>query len=64
MPVVFDDTWLSREKAAERVGVSPRTIDNWRDRGLVTSRRTAGGAWRYLEASLWKEEDAPSAAAS
>ena len=33
---------ITRQEAAERVGVHPRTIDNWRQAGLLITYRRRG----------------------
>ncbi len=52
--VTLDGPYLTREEAAERVRQTPRTIDNWRRKGLLVVRYTAGGRPLFLESSLWK----------
>lgn len=42
-------------KACEVVGVSRRTIYNWIQANKVEYVRTAGGAIRIFEDSLWRE---------
>lgn len=39
----MSDQWISTKKAAELLGVSQRTIQNWVDDGKLTSSRTNGG---------------------
>lgn len=39
----MSDQWISTKKAAELLGVSQRTIQNWVDDGKLLSSRTAGG---------------------
>jgi predicted site-specific integrase-resolvase len=39
---------ISREQAAERAGVSPRTIDRWRRLGLLTTHTYKG-----LRMKIW-----------
>ncbi len=45
---------VSIMKACEMVGVSRRTIYNWMAAGKVQYVRTAGGAVRIFEDSLWR----------
>jgi len=40
-------------QASERCGVSRRTIYNWMAKGKIQYLRTAGGAIRIFEDSLW-----------
>ena len=49
---------LSIMKACEAVGVSRRTIYNWMSAGKVQYVRTAGGAVRIFEDSLWRRSEA------
>ena len=49
---------LSIMKACEVVGVSRRTIYNWMAAGKVQYVRTAGGAVRIFEDSLWRAPEA------
>jgi excisionase family DNA binding protein len=46
---------ISIMKACELVGVSRRTIYNWLSGGKVEYVRTAGGAVRIFEDSLWRD---------
>lgn len=45
---------ISITQACESVGVSRRTIYNWMAAGKVEYVRTAGGAVRIFEDSLWR----------
>jgi excisionase family DNA binding protein len=45
---------ISITQACESVGVSRRTIYNWMSAGKVQYVRTAGGAVRIFEDSLWR----------
>ncbi len=45
---------ISITQACESVGVSRRTIYNWMAAGKVQYVRTAGGAVRIFEDSLWR----------
>ena len=45
---------ISIMKACELVGVSRRTIYNWMAAGKVQYVRTAGGAVRIFEDTLWR----------
>ena len=49
---------ISITQACESVGVSRRTIYNWMAAGKVQYVRTAGGAVRILEDSLWRAPEA------
>lgn len=49
---------VSIMKACEMVGVSRRTIYNWMAAGKVQYVRTAGGAVRIFEDSLWRAPEA------
>lgn len=40
---IVNDQWLSTKQAAELLGVSQRTVQNWVDDGKLKSSRTAGG---------------------
>lgn len=50
----MDRQTLSIMKACEAVGVSRRTIYNWMAAGKVEYVRTAGGAVRIFEDTLWR----------
>ena len=50
----MDRQTLSIMKACEVVGVSRRTIYNWMAAGKVQYVRTAGGAVRIFEDTLWR----------
>lgn len=39
----MSDQWISTKQAAELLGVSQRTVQNWVDEGKLNSSRTAGG---------------------
>ena len=39
----MSDQWISTKEAAELLGVSQRTVQNWVDDGKLQSSRTAGG---------------------
>ena len=45
---------VSINKAAELTGVKRRTIYNWMHEGKVEYTRTAGGAVRIFENTLWR----------
>jgi excisionase family DNA binding protein len=49
---------ISITQACESVGVSRRTIYNWMAAGKVQYVRTAGGAVRIFEDSLWRAPEA------
>ena len=49
---------ISITQACESVGVSRRTIYNWMAAGKVQYARTAGGAVRIFEDSLWRAPEA------
>jgi excisionase family DNA binding protein len=46
---------ISITQACQSVGVSRRTIYNWMAAGKVEYVRTAGGAVRIFEDTLWRE---------
>ncbi len=46
---------ISITQACESVGVSRRTIYNWMAAGKIQYVRTAGGAVRIFEDTLWRE---------
>lgn len=48
-----EDRWLSIQDACTVVKVSRRTIYNWLSDGKLVFQRTAGGALRIKESSLW-----------
>ena len=50
----LDRRAISITQACESVGVSRRTIYNWMAAGKVQYVRTAGGAVRIFEDSLWR----------
>jgi excisionase family DNA binding protein len=49
---------ISITQACESVGVSRRTIYNWMAAGKVQYVRTAGGAVRIFEDTLWRAPQA------
>jgi excisionase family DNA binding protein len=49
---------ISIAQACTSVGVSRRTIYNWMSAGKVQYVRTAGGAVRIFEDSLWRRPQA------
>ena len=50
----LDRRAISIAQACESVGVSRRTIYNWMAAGKVEYVRTAGGAVRIFEDTLWR----------
>jgi excisionase family DNA binding protein len=52
---------ISITQACQSVGVSRRTIYNWMAAGKVEYVRTAGGAVRIFEDTLWREPQSVSA---
>jgi excisionase family DNA binding protein len=52
---------ISIAQACTSVGVSRRTIYNWMSAGKVQYVRTAGGAVRIFEDSLWRRPESPEA---
>ena len=54
----MDRRAISIAQACASVGVSRRTIYNWIAAGKVEYVRTAGGAVRIFEDSLWRSPDA------
>lgn len=50
---------VSIMKACELVTVSRRTIYNWLASGRLEYRRTAGGAVRIFEDTLWRHDPHP-----
>jgi excisionase family DNA binding protein len=52
---------ISITQACQSVGVSRRTIYNWMAAGKVEYVRTAGGAVRIFEDTLWREPQQMSA---
>jgi excisionase family DNA binding protein len=58
---MLDRKTVSIPRACDVVGVSRRTIYNWIASGKVQYVRTAGGAVRIFEDSLWREVQPPSA---
>ena len=52
---------ISITQACESVGVSRRTIYNWMAAGKVQYVRTAGGAVRIFEDTLWRTPSASDA---
>lgn len=51
-----DEIWLTVNEACARVKVTRRTLYNWMRDDRLTLKRTAGGAPRILEASLWRSK--------
>lgn len=58
---MLDRKTVSIPRACDVVGVSRRTIYNWIASGKVQYIRTAGGAVRIFEDSLWREAQPPTA---
>ena len=52
---------ISIAQACTSVGVSRRTIYNWMSAGKVQYVRTAGGAVRIFEDSLWRRPESQDA---
>jgi len=46
------DQWISPARASRYLGVSPRTLQRWEERGRLRSARTPSGHRRYLLAEL------------
>ena len=42
---------LTRKELAEAVGVTPRTVDRWREQGIIKSKRI-GGVVRFTQAQV------------
>jgi excisionase family DNA binding protein len=55
----MDRATVSINKACQLTGVSRRTIYNWLHKAKVEYTRTAGGAIRIFEDTLWRSADAP-----
>jgi excisionase family DNA binding protein len=55
---------ISITQACESVGVSRRTIYNWMAAGKIQYVRTAGGAVRIFEDTLWRDPEAEPVAAA
>ncbi|HEX3542717.1 MAG TPA: helix-turn-helix domain-containing protein [Acidimicrobiales bacterium] len=51
-PGSADDTYLSRGEAARRLGVPPRTIQQWARDGKIPCIRTFGGHRRFAAKDL------------
>ncbi|HXE79323.1 MAG TPA: excisionase family DNA-binding protein [Vicinamibacterales bacterium] len=51
----MDRKAISITQACQSVGVSRRTIYNWMAAGKVEYVRTAGGAVRIFEDTLWRD---------
>jgi excisionase family DNA binding protein len=51
---MLERTTVSIPRACDVVGVSRRTIYNWMAAGKVQYVRTAGGAVRIFEDTLWR----------
>jgi len=57
------DRKLSIDEASAVAGVTRRTIYNWLYAGKLTYVKTAGGAYRIFESSLFRSgDDGPKAA--
>lgn len=54
-----DSNWVTINEAAALVGRSRRTIYHWITKGLLVTRREAGGAQHILVSSLFKDDAAP-----
>jgi excisionase family DNA binding protein len=54
---------ISIAQACQSVGVSRRTIYNWMAAGKVEYVRTAGGAVRIFEDTLWRTPQSPTVGA-
>jgi excisionase family DNA binding protein len=46
------DPWLAPAEAAERFGVTTRTLINWVQAGKLEAQRTVGGKRRYRESGV------------
>jgi len=45
--------WITTQKAADEIGVTIRTIERWRESGvLIPAQRTAGNHSRYTEEQI------------
>jgi excisionase family DNA binding protein len=45
--------WITTQKAADELGVTIRTIERWRESGvLIPAQRTAGNHSRYTEQQI------------
>lgn len=45
--------WMTTQKVAEELGVTVRTVERWRESGvLVPAQRTRGNHSRYTEAQI------------
>lgn len=44
MNELVEDQWLTRDQVCERAGISPRTLDRWLGKGILT--RYTDGAGR------------------
>lgn len=53
-----DAIYMTTDQAAELLGVSPRTLEDWRYRGCGPSYRKLGRSVRYLKSQVieWAEE--------
>jgi excisionase family DNA binding protein len=60
---MLERTTVSIPRACDLVGVSRRTIYNWIAGGKVEYIRTAGGSVRIFTDTLWRDANAPRAAA-
>lgn len=59
--------WLSQERAAREAGVSVRTLERWRRRGLLRAYRPVPGGRVFidateLDAAIRQHAETPSAA--
>lgn len=46
-------SWLTTQKAAKKLGVTVRTIERWRESGvLIPAQRTRGNHSRYTESQI------------
>jgi len=50
------DQWLTINQACTLVNRSRRTIYHWITKGLLVTRREAGGAQQILASSLYRDE--------
>jgi excisionase family DNA binding protein len=48
---------LTTGEAAAALGMGPRTIWDWLQRGWLTGIKTPGGHWRVHAASVWRARE-------
>lgn len=51
--VYSDDDWLTAQLVADHAGVAPKTVYEWKRRGLAPARTREGLRWRFADVRAW-----------